>query len=360
MNDTSEQNLFRVFTEGDELYEDMIQRIQAARSCIALESYIFEPDAVGTRFVEALIQSAAAGVRVQLHLDAFGSMELAHSPLPDRLRGAGVELKWYNPLRWYKPLHFNRRNHRKLMIVDNQSVWLGGFNIHDENSLARTGPDRWHDTHVRIDGPLATQARVYFDRLWQGLRDWSPVYQQQADSVLVSNHNWLQRHQLRRMLAMRFHQARFRIWMCTPYFMPDHFLQRQMTRAARRGINVRLLLPYESDRPLTQLVARAAYASLMASGIRIYEYEPRFLHAKVIIIDDDWCTVGSSNLDYRSFFVNYEMNLVCSRPELAGLLGENLAYDMDRSIRIKPEDLVGGGWRSWALQQIGSLLRRIL
>ena len=152
-------------------------------------------------------------------------------------------------------------------------------------------------------------------------------------SCLFENHNWLQRHQLRRMLAMRFHQAHSRIWMCTPYFMPDHFLQRQITRAARRGIDV-LLLPYESNRPLTQLVARAAYASLMDSGIKIFEFEPRFLHAKIIVIDDNWSTIGSSNLDYRSFFVNYEINLVSSRPDFALQLGENLAADMERSIQI--------------------------
>ena len=199
--------------------------------------------------------------------------------------------------------------------------------------MAVTGPDRWHDTHVRIDGPLATQARIYFDRLWQDNRDWSPAFIWHADFMLVSNHNWLQRHQLRRMLAMRFHQAHSRIWMCTPYFMPDHFLQRQITRAARRGIDV-LLLPYESNRPLTQLVARAAYASLMDSGIKIFEFEPRFLHAKIIVIDDNWSTIGSSNLDYRSFFVNYEINLVSSRPDFALQLGENLAADMERSIQI--------------------------
>lgn len=174
--------------------------------------------------------------------------------------------------------------------------------------------------------------------------------------MLVSNHNWLQRHQLRRMLAMRFHQAHSRIWMCTPYFMPDHFLQRQITRAARRGIDV-LLLSYESDRPLTQLVARAAYASLMDSGIKIFEFEPRFLHAKIIVIDDDWSTIGSSNLDYRSFFLNDEINLVSSRPDLALQLGENLAADMERSIQITPQDIARQGWKLWLLGQTGSFYR---
>jgi len=350
---------FTVFTEGDDLYDDMILAIEAAESSIALESYIFEPDAVGMRFIEALIRRARAGVRVQLHLDMFGSLALMLGKQDTRMVEEGIELKWFNP-RWYKPLRFNRRNHRKLLVIDDRSAWLGGFNIHKENSLREFGPDRWHDTHVRVDGPVAAQARVYFDRLWQGRRDWSPAYNRHADAMLVSNQNWLQRHQLRRMLTLQFHQARKCIWMCTPYFMPDHFLQRQMVKAARRGIDVRLLLPYESDRPLAQLVAQAAYASLMASGIRIYEYEPRFLHTKIITVDDDWCTIGSTNLDYRSFFINYEINLVSSRAELVRQLQQNMIADMDKSLRVSPAQWAEQGRWSWAYLWIGSLLRRIL
>jgi cardiolipin synthase A/B len=360
MSDKHQADRVALFTEGDELYDDMIRAINAAQSSIALESYIFAPDAVGLQFIEALSRRARTGIPVQVHLDAFGSFALARSEQAARMREAGIQLKWFNPLRWYKPFRFNRRNHRKLLIIDDRSVWLGGFNIHRENSLREYGQERWHDTHIRIDGPQAGKARVYFDQLWQGRRDWSPAYNRDADSMLVSNQNWLQRHQLRRMLSIRFFQARRRIWMCTPYFMPDHFLQQQMIKAARRGMDVRLLLPYESDRPLTQLVARAAYASLIASGIRIYEYEPRFLHTKIIIIDDDWCTLGSSNLDYRSFFINYEINLVSTRSDLVAQLQRNMIADLDRSIHINPVQGGVQGWRAWVYQQMGSLLRRIL
>lgn len=360
MTESALANRFTVFTEGDELYDDMLKRIADAKSGISLESYIFNPDAVGLQFINALIERARAGVPVRLHLDAFGSMSLALSAESTRLTEAGVELKWFNPLRWYVPLRYNRRNHRKLLIIDQQSVWLGGFNIHKENSRRESGDECWHDTQVRVDGPLAAEAQVYFDRLWQGHSDWAPAYNQKSDTILVSNQNWLQRHQLRRMLTLQFHKARSSIWICTPYFMPDHFLQRQMIKAARRGLDVRLLLPYQTDRPITQVIARAAYASLMKSGIRIFEYKPCFIHAKTILVDEDWCTTGSANLDYRSFFINYEINLVSSNRELGALLRKNMEVDIKNSRQINPDKWNANGWRSWFYRQAGLLFRNVL
>ncbi len=354
------QNRFTIFTEGDDLYEDMITVICRAASSILLECYIFEADEVGKRFINALIERAGAGVNVRLHLDAFGSLYLGRSDEIERLKQAGVELKWFNPWRWYAPLKFNRRNHRKLLVVDDHTAWLGGFNIHRENSKEAFGDGRWRDTQVRIDGPLAHQAKIYFDRLWQGRRRWAPVSGVYAESALVSNHNWFQRHQLRRLLALKFHKAQHRIWLCTPYFMPDRFLQRRMVKAARRGIDVRLLLPYKTDRPMTQWAARAAYTSLMAAGIRIFEYQPRILHAKIMIIDDDWCSVGTTNLDYRSFFTNYEINLVSSRRDLVDRLQQDFRNDLATSRGIE-----GGEWtrRHWLRKfyySVGWLCRRFL
>ena len=139
MTNTDTSNRFTVYTEGDTLYDDMLRGIAAAKSSIAMESYIFNPDPVGIRFIDALIERVRAGVQVRLHLDAFGSLSLALSTEDSRMRDAGIELKWFNTLRWYKPLRFNRRNHRKLLIIDQKSVWLGGFNIHKENSRRESG-----------------------------------------------------------------------------------------------------------------------------------------------------------------------------------------------------------------------------
>ncbi len=351
---------FTVFTEGDELYDDMLASIRLAKTSIVLESYIFEPDVIGVRFIDALIERASSGIKIRLHLDCFGSSSLLLSTEVERMATAGIELKWFNPWRWYKPHRFIRRNHRKLMVIDSRSVWLGGFNIHKENSLREFGKDRWLDTQIRIDGPLAEHAQVYFDRLWQGRRDWSPSFDMHTGSILVSNHNLLQRHQLRRMLAMKFYNARKQILLCTPYFMPDRFIQRQMVKAAKRGMDVRLLLPYITDSVLTQWVARATYSSLMASGIRVYEYKPRFLHAKMMIIDDDWCTVGSANLDFRSFFINFEINLVSTRSELVNRLQDIFIEDLELCREIDPDRWAHRRGLWWFYQAAGWVLRWIL
>jgi len=353
-------NRITVFTEGDDLYADMLDAIGTAESSIDMESYIFEADEVGMRFIHAFAVRASAGIRVRLHLDAFGSMALRDSSGIKTLIDAGVELRWYNPLRWLRLVHFNRRNHRKLLIIDKRSVWLGGFNIHRENSLRVYGEQRWLDIQIRVDGTLAAQAQQYFDRLWEGRRDWSPSIDPATESRLVSNHNILQQHQLRRLLALKFFKAQKQIWLCTPYFMPDRFLQQQMVKAARRGIDVRLLLPYRTDRPVTQWVARATYTSLMASGVKIFEYEPRFIHAKMVVIDDNWCTVGSTNFDYRSFFINYEINMVSTCAVLVAQLQKIFEGDLTLSRSIDPRRWARRGWQQILYQGIGTALRRIL
>jgi cardiolipin synthase len=358
--DATGPNSFTVFTEGDALYEDMLAAIRAARGSVSLESYIFEPDSVGQHFIEALINKANEGVQVRLHLDAFGSMTLAMSEQVERLRAAGISLRWFNRWRWYAPMRFNRRNHRKLLVIDDTAAWLGGFNIHIDNSLQAFGEARWRDTHVRIAGPLVQEAQAFFDHLWDGRRRWRPVWHSAGDSVLVSNHNWMQRYRLHRILLRQFRSARDRVWLSTPYFMPDRLLQREMARAAARGIDVRLIVPFKTDRPMTQLAARAAYGSLLNAGVRIFEYQPRILHTKTAVIDDNWCSIGTANLDYRSFFVNFELNLVSGRRELVEQLSNDFARDQAMSLEVTPTIWAERGLLRRLGEIIGWLARKIL
>lgn len=357
---TGSNDRFTVFTEGDALYADMLDAIQGARASIDLECYIFEPDAIGKVFIDALIARSRAGVQVRLQLDAFGSLTLRMSREDDRLREAGIELHWFNSWRWYAPLRFNRRNHRKLMIVDGEMAWLGGFNIHVDSSLAEFGEGRWRDTQVRIDGPLAGEAQVYFNQLWQGRRRWRSKMDNDAESFLVSNHNWRQRHRLRHLLLDQFRYARRSIWLSTPYFMPDLMTQKAMARAARRGIDVRLLVPYKTDRPVTQLAARASYGVLLNAGVRIYEYQPRILHAKTAVFDNTSCTVGTANLDYRSFFVNFELNLVSRRALLVKRLADDFMEDLTQSEEVTPSIWAERSYLRRVGELIGWFARKIL
>ena len=357
---TGSNNRFTVFTEGDALYADMLHSIHGARGSIDLECYIFDPDIIGKRFVDALVARARDGVQVRLHLDAFGSLPLRMSREDDRLREAGIELRWFNPWRWYAPLRFNRRNHRKLLVIDGEKAWLGGFNVHIDNSLEVFGENRWRDTQVRIDGPLAGEAQIYFDQLWQGRRRWRPNIDNGAESFLVSNHNWSQRHRFRRLLLEQFRVASRAIWLSTPYFMPDILTQKAMAKAARRGVDVRLLVPRKTDRPVTQLAARASYGVLLNAGVRIFEYKPRILHAKTAIFDNESCTVGTANLDYRSFFVNFELNLVSRRTLLVKRLADDFEEDLAQSEEVSPSIWARRGYLRRIGEVIGWFARKIL
>lgn len=356
----SKQDHFAVFTEGDELYGDMLWHIRNARNSIRLESYIFENDAIGSEFIDACCERARAGVRVLMHLDALGSLALSISDGPDRLHEAGVELRWFNPARLTRLSKLNRRNHRKLLVVDERVAWLGGFNIHDESSRRYSGEECWRDTQVRIEGPLARVAAEYFDQLWQGKRRWHVATEAEMGAFLVSNHNLRQQHRFRRLLKLRMRKAEKRVWLTTPYFMPDHGTQREMARAAKRGVDVRLLVPFKTDRPVTQWAARAAYSQLLHAGVRIHEFKPRLLHAKTAIVDDSWCTVGTANIDYRSFYVNFELNLISRREDLAAILATNFLDDLAVSKEVTGETWRRRAWTARFPEFIGWLARKFL
>jgi len=353
-------NQIRVFTEGDDLYQDMLACISTAKNSIYLESYIFEPDETGKSFIDALLERSETGVEVRIYLDAFGSLNLSLSKEYDRIKKSNIHLKWHNPWCWYRPLKFNRRNHRKLLVIDESIAWLGGFNIHDENSLSLFGKDRWLDTHVRIDGTLAAYAQKLFMQLWNK----SPLpyrkINHHLESVIVTNVRWKQRRQFRQILINQIKTAKKQIWLCTPYFMPDRFLQTQIINAAKRGVDVRLLLPYKTDRPVARWAARATYHSLIKSGIRVFEYSPRFLHSKIILIDGQWTTIGSTNIDYRSFFINLEINLVSSDISLIESLSTIYKNNLSVSEEIAVDSLVQNKFISTVYIWLGTICRRIL
>ena len=327
---------YRLFDDGDRLYDDMLVAIEQARHSIRLEYYILENDNIGDRFVDALCRRARDGLSVRVHLDTFGSVGLLLSGKPERLRTAGVELHWFNPFRFRKLSRFNRRNHRKLLVVDDETAWLGGFNIQEQCSRRYHGDEHWRDTHIRLEGALARQARDYFDHLWQGRRHWQPQLSHRDQVFLVSNQNFRQTHRFRRLLQWHMRRATTRVWLTTPYFTPDRGTQKGMVEAARRGVDVRLLVPAKSDAAIARWAARAAYDKLLAAGVRIFEYQPRLLHAKTAIVDDHWSTIGTANLNYRSFYVNLELNLIADAAALNRELREAFVGDLGQAKEVFP------------------------
>lgn len=349
-----------LFTEGDALYEAMLGSIAGARRRAWLETYIFTDDEIGRRFAEALAERARAGLDVRLHIDAAGSALRFSTRLEHYLRAQGVQLRWFHRWHWRAPLRYNRRNHRKLLVVDDAKAYLGGFNIHRENSRLIYGERRWRDSHVRCDGALAVQAARLFDAFWRGNRRWALPRTLGTATVLMPNHTRLCRRQLRCAYAAVAEGAKSVMWVTTPYFVPDHRTQEALIAAARRGRDVRVLVPRKGDVRLARWAARAAYANLLRAGVRIFEYLPRVLHAKTAVVDETYAILGTANLDYRSFFLNYELNLITREPDLCRRLVEWFEKDLEEA-----EEIYAGRWaaRPWIehlAETVGWLARRWL
>lgn len=347
-----------LFIEGDDLYEVMRNDIDAARFSVRLESYIIASDSVGRAFTESVIRAARRGVRVRMRADQAGSWLVLGRLDIDRVREEGVQFEWSRPWSAWQPLQLNRRNHRKLLVVDNEVAYTGGFNLHDAGSMRAVGHTRWRDTHVRFTGEPAAAASVVFDCYRDVPPKWMPPTTRPL--WLLPNRSWACRHRLRCVLHDQMTAAQSRIWATTPYFVPDSATQRLLRDAAQRGVDVRLLVPGKSDVPITQWAARAAYSRLLASGVRIFEYFPRVLHAKTILVDSTWSTIGTANLDYRSLFVNDELNLIDESGDLNAQMAEIFLCDLLDAQEVIEKPWSQRPWRKRIAETIGWSARRWL
>jgi len=349
-----------LFVEGDDLYEAMIRSIAAASQRVDLETYIFAADEVGWRIGEALAERARAGVQVRVLVDAAGSLFAFSQALESHLRRHGVEVRRFHRWRWRQPLRFYRRNHRKLLAIDAREAYVGGFNLHRESSRAAFGPGRWRDTQVRMSGALAEEAAALFDAFWNGHHRWPAGVARGTGDALVPNDSRVCRHQVHCLYLRLLRGAERRLYLTTPYFVPDHGTQNELVQAARRHVDVRLLLPGKSDVPITQWAAHAAYSTLLSGGVRVFEYQPRMLHAKTAVIDGAVATVGTANLDYRSLFVNYELNLFSGSDTLCAALESQFLADLAESKEVKARDWSRRAWPRLVAESVGWMARRWL
>jgi len=348
-----------LYNEGDELYAAMLSAIANARQSILLETYIFADDEIGRQFAEALIAAVDRGVEVRLHVDAAGSLFWHSRRMARQLMDAGVNLRWFHRWSWREPWRYNRRNHRKILVIDRRLVFLGGFNIHRENSRIIYGERRWHDLHISVGGHFGEQAAQLFDAFWEHKRRvWAPPLKN--GDMLISNHGHVGRRAMRRMYRYGFAGAKQTVDLITPYFVPDHVTRQALIRAARRGVRVRLLLPRKTDVLIARWAAHASYARLLDAGIQIYEYLPRVLHAKLVVIDNRWAAIGTANIDYRSFFVNYELNLISSDPLLCQQLEQEFEHDLLQSSRVYIRHWVKRPWLHRLAETSAWLVRRWL
>ena len=379
-------NQVQLLQGGDALFPAMQQAMAAARSEVWLETYIFHDDAAGQAVLAALRDAAGRGVAVHLLVDGFGSLD-ALPWLRTALAGSSVQLQVFRPLErwtaWLQPSQL-RRLHHKVCVVDDEVAFVGGINILDDRfDLSHGLSERPRlDFAVSLRGPVVPQVRRHAQALGARIRvlgqDWRnevgalarsrhPVAQtlqlwremrtgtaappaddddRPVRAAFVVRDNLRQRRAIERRYIAAVRGARQQVDIACPYFYPRRAFRRSLQAAARRGVRVRLLLQGKIDYRLAALAARVLYGELLADGVRIFEYTPAFLHAKVAVVDGRWATVGSSNIDPLSLLLNLEANVVVLDEAFAAVLRQRLDAAMADAQEVQRPPL-RGGWLGW-------------
>lgn len=369
-------------TEGIELHcraertwERMLEDLRSAKRRILFENYILRDGIACEQVLEALLEAAGRGVRVRVLADAFGSMDLSGRSQA-RMREAGVELRFFNPIRLQALLgggslgRLLQRTHRRIVVVDDRAGWVGGLAVDDQWHPEGEGPTA-RDTMLRLSGPrFVEQLAERFARLWNWRWMGLPVLEGRLRPVpadppmgwsrLVPQYARRGPH-FRRTLYHRLAHARRRAWLATAYFIPNRRLRASLRAAAKRGVSVRLLLPGRRiDHPVVRIASHRYYSQLLRTGIRIFEYQTAFLHEKVALFDEEWSLVGSPNLDRWSLYLNNELAVETRCTRLARDLEEQFLVDFGES-----EEILWEEWRKrprWArfLEEVLGILEPAL
>ncbi len=348
---TPDDHEFFLYTR--DVWPAMLAAIRGAEKSIDLEQFIFADDIIGKQFIEALRERARAGVTIRILLDAVGSFAFSNSPLPASLREEGIEVRFFNPVGLWRTKNISSwffRDHRKILVVDTLVAFTGGSGIRDDMA-------EWRDTDVRVTGHVVQEMKYAFDQMWvQSLNtDFFSRIKQAGRAVrgfhfLTNAPYWKKRFLYDNMIeAIR--SARVSVYLTTPYFVPDRRLRRVLRLARKRGVDVRILVPKDSNELFVGRASHSYYKELFASGVRIYHYTKEFLHAKTAVIDDEWSTVGSFNLDSLSFLFNYEANIVSLEKHAADSIRTHFLKDVAISEEVDPH--------VWAQRPLGDKIREL-
>ncbi|HUJ15582.1 MAG TPA: cardiolipin synthase [Thermoanaerobaculia bacterium] len=311
-------NRVEILRNGVQIFPSMLAAIRGARQTVNLEFYIYWDGEIGRQFAEALAERARAGVQVKVILDAVGSAPMSEA-LIEFLQRNGIDLEWYHPLRWYTISRLNHRTHRKLMVVDGTIGFTGGVGIADEWLGDADSKEHWRDTVLRVEGPIVTQLQFAFMDNWvksrgellTGLDYFPPVEPCGTHKTQVMKSSPSEGSSAVKLLyIVSIVSAVKSIYISNAYFLPDRDTRRAIETAVRRGVDVRVIVPGEhTDVPLVRQASRMQYDVLLRRGIRLFEYQPTMMHAKTMVVDGIFSTVGSSNFDDRSFRLNDEVNV---------------------------------------------------
>ena len=356
--------------EGAETFPAMLEAIAAAKTSVLLEVYILAADATGDRFKAALLERARAGVKVRILYDAVGSFGLATS-WSDELREAGVEIHVFNPIAlWRRRFRWSHRDHRKILVVDDEVAFTGGLNIADDYAPSEEGGKGWHDMHCRVRGPAVLDLSRLFRRTWiasgGAVYPWPPRASDAPEGPgesyarVIENTKRRQRGAFRRTYLHVIKHARDSVMIENAYFLPERRVRRALARAVRRGVKVSIIVPGHSDVKMVEYASDYVLRRLAKRGVEILRWQGPMMHAKTAVVDGMWSTIGSYNFDAQSRFNNLEVTLEILDPKLGAEMVEEFnesranctLYDEAAWLRLP--------WYRKVLAWIGYRLRGVL
>ncbi|MBV8518926.1 MAG: cardiolipin synthase [Acidobacteria bacterium] len=362
----SEGNRVDVLKNGVQIFPSMLAAIRAAQKTINLEFYIYWDGEVGKIFAQALAERARAGVLVNVILDAVGSATMSPE-LVEFLQRNGVRVEWFHPLRWYTLSRVNHRTHRKLLIVDGTVGFSGGVGIADNWLGDADSHEHWRETMVRVEGPVVTQMQFAFMDNWVKSRgelltglDYFPRIEPRGTQLtqVVKSSPSEGSSAVKLLYIVSIVSATRSIYISNAYFVPDRDTIRALEGAVRRGVDVRVIVPGEStDVPVARHAGRLFYAQLLLRGIRIFEYQPTMMHAKTMVVDGVWTTIGSSNFDDRSFRLNDEVNVNVHDEGVAAQMEQMFFEDLARSEEITPPRWIRRPWLDRVKERMAGWLK---
>ena len=340
-------NKSKLLIDGEATFSNILEGIDAAREYILFQFFIVKDDEIGQKVKSHLINKANEGLRVYFLYDEVGCNKLPDS-YKDELRAAGVYVHNFDTRKGARnQFQINFRNHRKLVVVDGHTIWIGGHNVGDEYLGKSKKFGHWRDTHVRIDGPAAIAAQLSFMEDWYWATGTLPELNWTAKTDHDGNETVLiiptgPADKLETAMLMFVHainSSKERIWITSPYFVPDEATMAALQLAGLRGVDVRILIPDEPDHLLVYLAAFSYFEEARSTGVKFYRYTKGFLHQKVMLVDDVAATIGTANFDNRSFRLNFEITCVINDTDFVVAVDKMLEQDFADSRLMTREDI---------------------
>lgn len=360
----------KVYFDADNYYQELLFEIENAKKTIEIECYIFELDTLGNKFINTLIQAAERKLSIRISIDGYGSLSW-NLDIIEKLNSSGIEVKVFHPLPWrislykgvkaatgwfekllYLTSRVNKRNHRKLFVIDNNSAWSGSLNISRSHLSQLSHGANWLDCGVNVSGTVVTYLVDNFNEVWQRKLTYHPDYFQLP---FRSNNNPILRRQKNNELIKLITKCQSRIWIINAYLAPSKRILRALKQARKRGVDVKLLISRRTDVIFFPLVSTTYYQQLLAVDIKIYEYNEQIIHAKTMLLDN-LLLVGSSNLNHRSFLHDLELDFIMTKQTSINTTEAKFRQLVDKSevVTVKRfESIV------WSKKVLGQLLWKL-